>query len=437
MDLNERDTLLIFEEQSGPKDGNYDFFVKDNKLKIQLDYETKNLKASYFVGVDRIYSSNEGYFYAAVVHPKKNYDYLNLFSHVFNLIDKNEFDYLSDSYGIEFNESKLNISQKLEDYLSPLMIFHYVGVLENLIKRGLKKGYVYKEENLKSKIKGAIKVSSNIHTNIVKQRFDYTVCGFCDYTIDIIENRLLKLALIYSKKFLASNGSTYIKVKVNKLLSHFSSVSSDVKISEIKQLKINKIFNLYPEAIRLAKLIIKRFDYSIDNTEERNTPTYPYWIDMSRIYELYVLTKLRAVYGNEILFQVSDNKGSSIVDYLRIGRSNDDKWILDAKYKPAYDKGEYINDDIGQLCRYARNKDIFSHLHINKEIVNSDFTPICILIHPQDPNNSTVTVNLDSFDYLQKNKSFSELLKDNVFTEISPYINFYKLKIVLPVKNET
>lgn len=435
MDSNDSGPL-IFEEQSGPKDVEIGLSVKDNNLNIQLDSETNNLKASYFVGVDRLYSSNNVFYRTAVVQPKKHYDYLKMFCCVFNLIEHSEFNYLADSYCIKFNEQKLSVNQDLEDYLSPLMICHYVGLLEKLIKRGLKRGYVYREENLKSKIKGAIKVSSNIRSNIIKQRFEYTVCGYCEFTPDIIENRVLKLALIYSKKFLVSNEKSELKVKVNKLLSHFSSVSSEVKISELKQVKNNKIFFFYPEAIRLAKLILKRFDYSIDNVQEKNSETYPYWIDMSKIYELYVLTKLRAIYGEEIKFQVYDNKKNSIADYLRIGIEDEDKWILDAKYKPTYDKGDSsdINSDIGQLCRYARNKDILSYLYKNKELANLNVIPICIIIHPQNPDKSNNQIATDPFDDMKKDKSFSELLKANVFCKIEPYINFYKLKIRLPVK---
>ena len=120
-----------------------------------------------------------------------------------------------------------------------------------------------------------------------------------------------------------------IQQKINKLNSTFINVS-DVNTNLIqKKYTFNKIYAYYIQSIKIAKLILQRYDYSIENITNKAEYTYPYWIDMSRLYEMYVYNKLHESYGNEIIFQAAAYQTSK-VDYLRV--SENEQILIAAKY---------------------------------------------------------------------------------------------------------
>ena len=169
---------------------------------------------------------------------------------------------------------------------------------------------------------------------------DRVFCKFQEYTVDIPENRLLKKALVFSENYLTKLVSLdyheslgELKRQINQIKSTFSQVSDEIEVYEIKALRKNKLFSNYSEAIKLAKMILQRFDYSISKSGSIQKSVPPFWIDMSRLFEIYVYSKLHEAYGNTIQFQVPGHL-KTVVDFIK----TDEKLILDAKYKTRYQK---------------------------------------------------------------------------------------------------
>lgn len=61
----------------------------------------------------------------------------------------------------------------------------------------------------------------------------------------------------------------------SKSLALFERVSEEVQIKEVTHIKGHKLFSEYNEAIRLAKLILQRYDYSISKTSSVNENVPP------------------------------------------------------------------------------------------------------------------------------------------------------------------
>ncbi len=244
----------------------------------------------------------------------------------------------------------------------------------------MRKDYVLRAENLNSKIKGRILVSRNIRANEITKRYDRTYCRFQEYTIDNPENRLLKKALLFAQRFSyqLKNHSSYktIHSLINNLLSHFIDVSDEIEIYQIRSISSNKIYKEYTDAIRLAKMILKRFSYSLHKVDNSKESTPAFWIDMSRLYEVYVYSLLHEAYGNNIQFQVEGYRQTA-VDFIK----TDQQLIIDTKYKPRYSDGNSgIVDDIRQISSYARDEKILERLlGENKE----DIVPPCLIIYPE------------------------------------------------------
>ena len=291
---------------------------------------------------------------------------------------------------------------------------------KKLISKGLKKNYIIREENLKAKVRGRIMLQKNLQKNIFTQRLDRVYCKFQEYTVDIPENKLLKKALVFSQNYLSKfasdkNAFTEIVEHINNIKPAFSQVSDEIEVHEIKSIRKNKLFKEYTETMRLAKMILQRFDYSMTKSKSDLKSVPPFWIDMSRLYEVYVYSKLHAAYGDTVRFQVK-GECNSVVDFIKI----DEQLIMDTKYKKQT-SNDLLND-IRQLSGYARYEKILKALgsHTEEKIVQ------CVIIYPELESSS-----IENETIFESSVPILELVQGH---EIPGFRNFYRLCIKLPRK---
>lgn len=287
----------------------------------------------------------------------------------------------SQIYSISAEQQSIK-APSLKGVVSPLIIMHFLGVVSRI--KALRKGYVRREENLK-KVKGHINILKNERANIALQRYDRIYCNYDEYTIDIPENRLLKKALLFSKRLLSmmdKNHFSYNRVwqKLSQTLAKFENVSCEVDIKAIRQIKGHKLFKDYAEAIRLAKLVLRHFDYSINNVSNTENKVTPFVLDMSLLYEHYVYGLLYEAYDDKITYQYEGKTG--IPDFLYC--TNGFKAILDTKYIPKYDEKSLDINVIRQLSGYGRDLRILKK--IGYDATEDELTPSvpCVIIYPTE-----------------------------------------------------
>ena len=403
-----------------------------NKAPVYLGIN-KDFTASYYIGTCWL---QEGEIAAAVM-PKMELDYFEMLRAVLAVDTEYELQYFSKCYGIDFDQPAIPLKQDI-NYLTPLLIAHFISLTEKIIQKGLKKGYVYREENLKNKIKGKVCVSKTIKENLSKCGLNKNICAFQEFTTDIPENRLLKKVLLFCKKMMSTSesftrhsaGQTLVQ-KLPRILLSFETISGYIQPSEIKQFHASKLFPHYRSALQLAKLILRRYDYSINNISALEQETVPYWINMSGLYELYVYAQLIKNYGKEnIGFQVSGYEKTA-VDFIK----KDEQLIIDAKYKPQYAHSDAgMLDDIRQISGYARDKKILKALGISE---HSHDEIKCLIIYPE-PQNKTESNNNPSPNENKLNERCNIFIDGNdqtlieQATEIKYFRNFYKIGIPLP-----
>lgn len=148
------------------------------------------------------------------------------------------------------------------------------------------------------------------------------------------------------------------------------------------QVKHNKLFRDYTEAIRLATMLMRRQDISISKTGSDMTDYVPVFrIDMALLFEHYALALLRERYGNAILYQVRGFGKRFVADFILHTLSF--KYILDTKYIPDYDsKTEVDPQYIMQLSGYARDKMLLKELGIDCSDENSVPVVPCMILYP-------------------------------------------------------
>ena len=298
----------------------------------------------------------------------------------------------------------------LQSVVSPLLVLHFLGVVSRI--KELKKGYVSRSENLK-KVKGRISILKNERQNIAIMRYDRVFCEYDEYSADIPENRLIKKALLFSQRLLQGlneQSAAVAKLRLNKSLALFSEVSDKVEMKQVKRLRAHKLFTNYNEAIRLAKLILRLFDYNISKVGSHEGKAVPFWLDMSLLYEHYVYGLLHEAYRERITYQFEGEMGYP--DFLY--KSEEYKAILDTKYIPKYEEKSPDKDVVRQLSGYGRDLRILAHLEYK------DASPIpCIIIYPKEgrrKNNPFLGNNLR----MLCGKSLKGLLE------------FYKIEVSLP-----
>lgn len=364
-----------------------------------------DFRASYYIGATWLIPNE----FALVVTPKMpNIDFISMFLAALGVDTQRESDYFSQCYGIQFDEPSIETDETLNQ-LTPLLVLHFISLLERLVKHGLKKDYIIHEENIKAKVKGRILFGRHLKTNVFQQRADRIYCQYQDYTDDTPENRLLKKALLFSERMLSrceSLNRQDIQLKINKLKAVLSHISDDIEPYQVQKISSNKLFKGYKETIKVAKMILRRFDYSLREASSEQHTTPPFWIDMARLYEMWVFCKLQKASKNPILFQEAGFYGRQVADFV----IREEKLILDAKYKPNYTNGNWVDiDDIRELSGNARDDRLLPDLP-------EEYSPRCIILYPGDKDEL---------------KTETEIHQQG--QKIAHYRNFYKISIPLPL----
>jgi 5-methylcytosine-specific restriction enzyme subunit McrC len=276
-------------------------------------------------------------------------------------------------------------------------MLHFLGVIGRI--KTLKRGYIHHSENLK-KVKGHIAILKNERNNILQKRYDRIYCEYDEYSADIPENRLLKKALLFVRRMMQNMGDghrsyDYINLAIRKSLALFENVSDEVNLKEVSQIKAHKLFKEYAEAIRLAKLILRHFDYSINKVSAIEEQVVPFVLDMSLLYEHYVYGLLYEAYENKITYQYSSLTGKP--DFLY--HSQGFKAILDTKYIPKYEKTQILDTDVvRQLSGYSRDLKILRYLGYEDVSEEAPLPNVpCVIIYPEEGgeiNNPFLNISL-------------------------------------------
>lgn len=388
------------------------FLQKKDCVCFEINDYTRKIHTNYYVGVDWLIENEK----AIYIEPKLNKntnqqtDYIGM---LFLALKHQEITKHTDLFEIKWDKNFIEIEQ-YQDLLTPLLVVQYLRLVKEIVRKGLKKSYYKVEKNLYTKVKGKVLVSQTIKRNLVKNKPINTFCSYEEFGLNGLENRLLKKTLVLIQYYLPNikniQSEKYTSEIFNYITPAFEFVSEEVNLHDIKHTKTNAFYKEYEEAIQLAKLILKRFGYNITNTQERTIKTPPFWIDMSKLFELYVYGKLkeRFIEIGEVVYHQKFNGLEP--DFILKSKDGKYKMIIDAKYKPRYNSQNIELEDIRQVSGYSRLKSIYKYLNIETNQVID-----CLIIFS---------------DQDSERQSFKN---DFDMIEIKDYAHFYKIGIELPI----
>jgi len=314
---------------------------------------------------------------------------------------------------IYWDEPPITIKQQ-KDTLTPFLMVQFLLLLKRIVRKGLKKSYYTVEANLNSRIKGKIQLAKHLKQNVFKNKLTAHVCRYQEFGMNNFENRFLKkvLQFIISFKnthanYFAGNDKSICEL-ITYCSPYFELISEEIDVENLKKLTPNTFFKEYEEAIRIGKHILKRFSYNITETTQQKVAIPPFWIDMPKLFELYVYKKLQEKFRGkgEVTYHLTADYTE--LDFLL--NTPEYKMVIDAKYKPIYEEGKVI-DDIRQVSAYARLEKVYKKLGLE----NSNQLIDCLIIYPS----------------LDEDTNFN--LKDK---KIEGYRNIYKLSVSIPLINK-
>jgi hypothetical protein len=390
------------------------FIYKPDQLCYRIQRREDNFfaESSYFVGADWIIPGIASVYVEPKLNSTSEVDFLAMLMQ--SLETTENIEQLDKLFHVEFDQPWITIPQQ-KDLLSPILIVQFLKLLQRIVRKGLKKSYYRTTASLNGRIKGKVLVSQQIKQNILNNRLSQTICNFQEYGINSAENQFLKLVLGFVSSYLNNKNNFFSLSQTNELkhiLNYCAPAFDEVSIladpHEWVKVDTNPFLKEYPSAINLGKYILKRFSFNISKTGQCQNETPPFWIDMSKLFELYVFQKLKQIFPVPGSVSYHDTFRRKETDILITEKGF--QCVIDCKYKPRYHFQAPSLEDVRQLAGYTRMKGVYSRLS----------TP-----SRENIKGVIVYANQKSEANIEKGKMFS--------TEITGYVSLYKIGIRLPV----
>lgn len=307
-----------------------------------------------------------------------------------------------------------------DDYLTPLLIVRFVQVLKRIVSKGLRKSYYSVQRNVSNRVKGKVLVSGHIKQNVFKSRLNTVLCQYDYFGENTLENQFIKKVLRFARRYLDTHGVLFgdtlgaLNHTVRSVAPAFDLVDELEDEAQLKHTWHHPFYGEYKEAIRVGRLLLKRFSYSVNAIDEGEVVlTPPYWINMPILFEMYVCAVMRA-HNPECLREISYQFSAygNKVDIL-VG-AGAHPIVIDTKYKLTYRSSQH-HADIRQVAGYARLKSVRRKVGIAD---SADDTIDCLIIYP-DVEDGIEDLSLSSIWQAKQ--------------AIAPYHRVWKLPVKIPV----
>lgn len=241
---------------------------------------------------------------------------------------------------------KLNIDESGGEVL---LAISFIRCCYKICSTNLKRQMSYKTENLNGKIRGRIDFPNQVKKNISRGREDQIYCKYPAFSENILENKILKMALIVSERILRVNKCMEAD-GIDNVRSMFSYCRNRLKMidecairkSDFAAINVKGFNASYGPAIKLAEMLLSHSNMSVNTRGAKSGYVIPYAIRMEALFEFYTRTKIKEHIKNENL------QKSVRLDAYRSNKKNEDV-LLTIQSDSAYLMKNYIPDIAFQI----------------------------------------------------------------------------------------
>lgn len=246
----------------------------------------------------------------------------------------------------------------------------FIKHCSNVCKKQLKSQMLTNRENMYSKVKGKIDLKNHIKYNVFKGREDRIYCKYSRFTYDIIENQILKCALVKAESIIRKSyprAYEILKRDINYCKNNFRYISEkQIVLSDFSRVKVNGMYSFYKPAIKSAKILLKDggLELAFGDNGHINY-IVPYAINMEALFEFFIRSKMKSFYKDDesisivkynkkYRFLTDENVNTHLMkNYIPdvvIKKDGNIVMVLDVKYKRRLQRDRY---DSHQIMSYA------------------------------------------------------------------------------------
>lgn len=271
------------------------------------------------------------------------------------------------------NKDFTNLSSEDDFDSSNIFSELYLINIKKLLKRGLYKEYISKNEEL-NVIKGKIDVSSTINNQSLRHGKIY--CDYDELEENNIFNQILKYIAI--RLYKTSDISEKNKKRINKIILYLNQVEyKEIKKSDFKKLHFNKSNHYYFFMMKVCELIIgsqmlsettgKYMFYDLFNSDDNMNNIFELFV--YKFYEHELPKKYSVRFQSQLNWKVvgGDQSLLPIMKMDTLIKSKEETIVLDTKYYKSYtstnfDKETLISGNMYQMMAYLNNIDVDNDL---------------------------------------------------------------------------
>ena len=241
--------------------------------------------------------------------------------------------------------------------LTEIIISSFLNQCRNLIRQGLYKSYVLRQDRNMPSLRGKLLLVQQLQ-NDARSNAKFA-CEYDELEYDNLENQILLYCLHRCR------GWTIIDSKrneINRLVQQISPFVDDrinITVDHFKKINYTRLNQYYEKIHQLCKIIVQNIGIS-DFYEQKTSFVNSFFIDMNRVFEEFFFKLVKQYYPlpskeqvpevswRSILGQTFTNKPDILI-YDEIRKNIE--YIIDTKYKT-----EITQSDIRQLFDYMEQK---------------------------------------------------------------------------------
>lgn len=250
---------------------------------------------------------------------------------------------------------EMDFDYAVADSLVDAMIPAFIAQTTKALRRGLMRSYRYREDSL-STVRGRIRFADQIRNRL--GIYPPLEVAFDEFTEDIVENQLLKAAVLRLKRRHIHRQS--LRRGLSQLDGFFDGVTTvPFHAQQLPKVHFTRLNERYRSCLGLAELILQATSFELGyGTEAANT----FLFDMNVVFEKFVITALREALGlTESQFPENARGRALHLDLAkRVSLEPDLSWwqgnqcvfVGDVKYKETSASG-MKNPDLYQMLAYT------------------------------------------------------------------------------------
>ena len=248
--------------------------------------------------------------------------------------------------------------------LYEIFINMYLQEVRNLVKQGIRSGYVNQQKNV-NVYKGKLMVSKQIHKNCAHKEKFYV--SYDEFQANRAENRLIKSTLLKLQSI--SSSAENVK-EIRQLLTAFEFVNPSVNYNkDFTEVVIDRSTKNYETLMQWSRVFLKNKSFTaFSGTDHARALLFP----MEKVFEAYVAKNIKKIFSRARWEVSAQDKGHYLFNRLNgeiqrkfalrpdlvVTREDGSVIILDTKWKNLIDSQSrnygISQADMYQMYAYAK-----------------------------------------------------------------------------------